>query len=215
MNKVAYVGAPLDLELPWVKEINVLKIVYNDLSHLGRIEDVLALTSKRGAISLHMAHVLINSPRVYCIGEKTAAHVIDFFGKECIVPDPQNTEGLASLLISREKKVHLITSDSISQEFMERLKGSGIEVFLTVAYRIDENANVDFSGLEDVKKILVGSSKSFEILFRCAENYLKGKEVYAIGIPTQNSMLAKNFKPSGYFDTPDIEGALKVLFSQG
>ncbi len=215
MDSVAYVGAPLDSGLPWVVEIEVLKVIYKDLSDIKRIRDVLVLTSKRGVISLKMASIKIDSKRIYCIGYRTADFVKKLYSRECVVPDLQNTDGLASILIGREEDVRVVCSDSVSPEFLDKLKEGGVNANVTIAYKVKENGNTDFSGLEKVDKILVGSPRSFEILHRRARDLLRGKEVWAIGLPTYRSMLRKGIGPAGYFETPNIEEALTNLRTEG
>lgn len=211
MVKVAYVGAPLEKPIQGVVEINVLKIIYIDLTPLRKIEAPLALTSKRGVISLKLSNVEVRSPNVYCIGERTGNYLRRLYGLKCLIPTKQDSNGLAELLITREKEVRIVSSDSISKGFLKILRRGGISYKVTTAYKIVENEDVDYSLLSQVNKVLVGSSKSFRILLKNASQALNGKEVYAIGSPTYNEMILRDFRPAGYFDKPDIEKILAEL----
>lgn len=213
-NRVAYIGGPLDDKIEGIVELPVLKIVYVDVSDLKRIEDTLVLTSKRGVVSLKMSNVAIKSQRIYCIGERTSEYVRKLYSLGCEFPDNQTSIGLGDLLISREKKVRIVGSDQVSQNLVRKLRSNGIEVDETVAYRIEENNDVDYTPLEKVQKILIGSSKSFEILVKNARSLIEGKEMYAIGKPTFETMKSMKFKPAGYFKTPNISHILSKIVSE-
>jgi uroporphyrinogen-III synthase len=214
MDRIAYVGAPLDQTIPDVIEISVLKIQYLDISGIGTVRDPLVLTSKRGVISLKMSSVKIESKRAYCIGDVTARYMKEIYGMECAVPAQQNSMGLAELVSSREKKVEIVSSDSISRKFIEKLEDAGIAYRYTIAYMVVENENVDYSLLAGVKRIVVGSPRSFQIISKRASGYLEGKEIYAIGIPTYNEIISSGFRAEGHFDKPDIVNIIAKLKTQ-
>lgn len=210
-HKVAYVGAPLEMNIDGVIQIPVLKIVYRDISGIGKIQDALVLTSKRGVIALKMSKITLGEKGAYCIGKQTADYLERLYSKECNVPRQQNTTGLAELLIGSERSVHIVGSDHLSENFIRELKDAGINVKITVAYEIRENEEVDLRLLKNVKRILFGSSKSFRILQGQAREMLVEKELYAIGKPTEETMKEMGYEPRETFDVPDIAGILRQL----
>jgi uroporphyrinogen-III synthase len=211
VHNIAYVGAPLDREVKGVEQLPVLKIVYQDLSGLSEIEGVLVFTSKRGIISLRMSNVSIRSNRIYCIGEQTAHYLKKIFSLDCKVPQEQNTEGLAALMIGTEKSVTIVGSDNISRKFIDKIKENGIKVKHIIAYKIEENTSVDYGILDRTGVLLVGSSKSFELLHRRLGEKLKGKSIYAIGKPTAKKIRFFGYEPKEVFDTPNIETIVTIL----
>ena len=211
---VAYVGAPLEDEIRGVVQIPVLKIVYLDLTGLKKIDGACVFTSKRGIVSLKMSNVSIKSNRIYCIGEQTAAHLQTLYSLTCQVPKVQNSDCLAEMLISKEKSIRIISSDQISEKFLKKLRANDISVRHTVAYRIEENVDADYHLLEGAKRILIGSSRSFEILNKNAKGTLKGKKLYAIGKPTEETMISLGFSPTECFESPDIESVLALLITK-
>ena len=213
-TSVAYVGAPLEKEIREVVQIPVLKIVYLDLTESKKIDGACVFTSKRGIVSLKMSNVSINSNRIYCIGERTATQLQKLYSLTCQVPRIQSTDGLAEILIPKEKSVTIISSDQISEKFLKKLKANDISVRHTVAYRIEENVDVDYHLLDGAKRILIGSSRSFEILNKNARGILKGKKLYAIGKPTEETMISLGFRPTERFDSPDIESVLALLITK-
>ncbi|MGC8562559.1 MAG: uroporphyrinogen-III synthase [Thermoplasmata archaeon] len=210
-HKVAYVGAPLEIELDGVVQIPVLRIVYKDISSIGKINEPLVLTSKRGVIALKMSNISLGDKDIYCIGKQTADYLERIYSRKALVPVQQNTNGLAELLIRSERSVHIVSSDQVSEKFMKRLKNAGINVKITTAYEIKENDEVDFQPLKKVQKILVGSSRSFRILQERAMELLEHKELYAIGNPTKETMKELGYEPVKTFDEPDIAGIIRVL----
>lgn len=212
--KIAYVGAPLERKVSGVQEIPVLRIVYLDLSGLKKITGPVAFTSKRGVISLKMSGVSITGNRVYCIGEKTSNYLKELYHLGCDVPNIQNTKGLSSLLISKEKKVTLVGSDKTSKGLLNDLRDHGIAFDFVTAYRIEENEDADYSQLKFVDKILVGSSFSAEILVKRAGKMLSGREIYAIGNPTGEKLNEMNVKVKETFEAPSIENILLMLHTQ-
>lgn len=213
-SEIAYVGAPLDFKIDRVISVPVLNIVYHDLHGLDDLHGVLVFTSKRGIVSLKKSGVSIEGTRIYCIGSQTAQYLHDLYSMECIVPGIQSTEGLADLLTGRERSVHIIGSDQTSKHFIDKLKSSGVDVKNTIAYRIEENSNIDYEVLKTVRKILVGSSKSFEVIHRNAGNMIRNMELYAIGKPTENAMISFGYQSKGCFETPDIRVILRRLLTK-
>lgn len=213
-NNIAYAGAPLDLEIEHVTEIPVLKIDYLDLHGMENMQGVLVFTSKRGIISLKRSGISLEGSRIYCIGGQTAQYLQNLYSLKCKIPKVQNTTGLAELLIAEEESVNIIGSDQVSKDFIERLKSSGLNVHHTITYRVVENADANYDVLSTVSGILVGSSKSFEILHRNAKGMLNGKKLYAIGKPTENTMLSLGYRPTECFDTPDIAEILRSLITE-
>lgn len=214
MGKVAYVGAPLDDAIENVVEINVLRILYRDVSFLKKIEEPLILTSKRGIIALKLSNVRINSPKVYCIGQKTAEYLRKLYGLKGIVPTQQDSEGLADLFVSKERSGIIVSSDKVSSQLLKTVEKTGLNIRLVTAYSVEENEEVDYSPLSEVGKILVGSSNSFKILIARQRDVLSQKEVYAIGIPTYRSMIKAGFDPAGYFKDPNIKNIVSFLVKQ-
>lgn len=212
--RVAYAGAPLESQMPEVLQIPVLRVVYEDLSSLKELSGVLAFTSKRGVVSLKMSNVSIRSDSVYCIGSKTSESLASLYSLSCKVPQVQNTDGLADLLIGSEKSISLISSDQVSIRFLERLRESGMDVHRIIAYRLEENDEVDFSRMRDVKRILFGSSRAFEIVRKNAESFLAGIELYAIGQPTEDTMKKFGYVPVESFYSPDIRAILHRLLTK-
>ncbi len=210
-DKVAYVGAPLEMDIEGVIQVPVLRIVYRDISGMRKIQDPLVLTSKRGVIAMKMSKINLGEKAAYCIGKQTAEYLERLYSRKCNVPDQQNTEGLAELLTRSEKSVHIVGSDQLSEKFIQHLKDAGVSVKITVAYEIRENEEVDFSPLMEAKRILFGSSKSFRISQGRAMKLLKGKELYAIGRPTGETMKDMGYEPRGTFDDPDIVKILRQL----
>ena len=207
-HKIAYVGAPLEMDIDGVIQVPVLRIVYRDISDVRKIQDPLVLTSKRGVIALKMSKVNLGEEAAYCIGKQTADYLEKLYSRKCNVPEQQDTEGLAELLIRSEKAVHIVGSDQLSEKFIKQLREAGVSVKITIAYEIRENEEVDFSPLREVKRVLFGSSKSFRISLERSMKLLKGKELYAIGRPTGETMKEMGYQPTGTFDDPDI---VKIL----
>lgn len=212
--EVAYVGAPLDGEVEGVLQVPILRIMFNDLSNIRILDGPIVFTSKRGIASLRVSNVSIESPRIYCIGERTSEFLKRVYSLDCAVPDIQSTDGLAELLIGKEDYVTVVGSDKVSKNFLERLKSSGVEMKLITAYSIEGNENIDYDTLRNVRRILFGSSKSFEILHKNAERVLSGKELYAIGRPTSETMLHLGYKPVETFESPNIERILTGMLTK-
>ncbi|MEM4090152.1 MAG: uroporphyrinogen-III synthase [Thermoplasmatales archaeon] len=212
-GNVAYVGASLEIAPPGVVAIPVLKIVYRDLSGLRRINTPIALASKRSVISLKMSRVAIDTKSAYCIGSETSQYLRTLYSLDCLVPESQNSEGLARMIVSKERKVTVVGSNRTSKQLLSNLKNGGVEVIFIPAYYIEENENVEYHDIEKVKKILVGSSFSFEILNRRAKDLIKGKKIYAIGKPTYVTMVNLSFNPEGYFVRPSIYEILDILLN--
>jgi uroporphyrinogen-III synthase len=210
-HKVAYVGAPLEFETKGVVQIPVLEIVYQDLSGLKTIEGAVIFTSKRGILSLKKSNVDIDSNMIYCIGAQTSDYLANLYSLQCKVPKIQNSEGLAKLLIGSESVISLVASDQISKTFLDKMKANRIDVHHVVAYRAEENREADYQQLQDVNRILFGSSRSFEILYRNAERFLKGRELFAIGQPTEATMNSLGYSAKECFRTPDIRSILMSL----
>jgi uroporphyrinogen-III synthase len=211
---VAYVGAPLEFEIGGVVQIPVLRIDYQDLSAIKEIGGTVVFTSKRGIISLKKSNVSLNSNRVYCIGDQTSRYLKEAYLVDCIVPNIQTTEGLAKLLIGSETSLNVVASDQLDESFLGRLKSNGIKVDHIVAYKIGENKDVDYEPLNDTKKILVGSSRSFEILYSKVGKLLNGKELYAIGRPTEATMNRLGYIVTERFETPNIRSILNILITK-
>ncbi len=211
---MAYVGAPLDGEVEGVLQVPILRIMFNDLSNIRILDGPIVFTSKRGIASLRVSNVSIESPRIYCIGERTSEFLKRVYSLDCAVPDIQSTDGLAELLIGKEDYVTVVGSDKVSKNFLERLKSSGVEMKLITAYSIEGNENIDYDTLRNVRRILFGSSKSFEILHKNAERVLSGKELYAIGRPTSETMLHLGYKPVETFESPNIERILTGMLTK-
>lgn len=214
MNEVAYVGAPLYQEIGGIKTLDVLKINYVYNPDLKQIRNDLVLTSKRGVIALKMNGTSIISKRAYTIGHVTSEFLRELYGLESKYPENENSEGLADLLISDKRKYSIISSDSVSRTMLARLKENGIDFEFFKVYSIEENRQVDYSLLSNVDKILVGSSKSFDILFKNAGELLKGKALYAIGIPTFTTILSAGLKPVKYFNEPDIKKIVNEILTE-
>ncbi|MEM0130307.1 MAG: uroporphyrinogen-III synthase [Thermoplasmatales archaeon] len=212
-NNVAYVGTALGKSLAGVIEIPVLKISYRDISYLGKIITPIALMSKRAVTSLKMSDVSIGTARIYCIGEETAKYLNCLYSLDCMIPELQNTEGLASLIVSKEKRITVIGSNRTSAKFITNLENKGVEVRHIPGYNIEENEGVRYEDLEKANKILVGSSFSFEILYRRAKNFIADKLLYAIGKPTYLTMINKSVTPRGYFERPSIYEILDILLN--
>lgn len=210
-RKVAYVGAPLDKEPEGVVQIPVLRIVYRDLSDIKSVDGPIVFTSKRGITSLKMSNVSIKSSRIYCIGRQTSDYLEKLYSKDCEVPEIQDSSGLADLLVGSEGSVNIIGSDQVSKKLLVKLQESGVRVKQTIAYRIEENESVNYGPLRDVKEILVGSSRSFEILIKNAESLINSKELYAIGKPTEETMKRMGYIPTETFEIPDIKDILSKL----
>jgi uroporphyrinogen-III synthase len=214
VNRIAYVGAPLENPPEGIMEIPVLKIEFLDISRIKKISDILVLTSKRGVISLRMSNISIKSERIYCIGKRTSEYLQKLYSLKCEIPEEQNSTGLADLIEKRERKVMIVGSDHIPQTLLETLASRGVEVKRIVAYRIEEKEDADYGKLEKADKILVGSPGSFEILMKKAGGLIKGKKVYAIGKPTLKKMTEMKFEPAGYFKEPNIENILSQLITE-
>ncbi|MEM4118611.1 MAG: uroporphyrinogen-III synthase [Thermoplasmatales archaeon] len=212
-NNVAYVGTALDKSLAGVIEIPVLRISYRDISYLGKIETPIAIMSKRAVISLKMSGVSMGTSRIYCIGEETAKYLNGLYSLDCFVPELQNTEGLAGIIVSKEKRITIIGSNRTSTRFITNLENKGVEVRHIAAYNIEENEDVSYADLEKANKILVGSSYSFEILYLRAKKFIADKLLYAIGKPTYITMINKSFTPRGYFEKPSIYEILDILLN--
>ncbi len=213
-RKVAYVGAPLDFDLDFVVQVPVLRIVYMDLSGLRSVGGAIVFTSKRGVISLQMSGVKITGAQIYCIGHKTSEYLSNIYSKKCIVPGKENTDGLSELLLGREKSVTIVGSDKVSRKFISKLKEGGVDVRHIVAYKIEENGEVDYSPLATADDILIGSSWSFEILDKNASSFIKGKRLYAIGEPTSITMERLGYVSSAVFTSPDIREILQKLITK-
>jgi len=203
-DRVAYVGAPLSKVPGGVTTVPVLKIVYRDVSSVKSIETSLALTSKRAVISLKMSGVRISGARIYCIGEETSKYLKNLYSLECIVPDTQDSQGLARIIAGNEKEITVVGSNMISDNLLSTLRDNGIRVNVVAAYEIVENPDARYEDLGSVTKILVGSSHSFEILYRRAAKYIEGKRIYAIGRPTFNTISKSGLVPAGFFERPSI-----------
>ncbi|MGC8645132.1 MAG: uroporphyrinogen-III synthase [Thermoplasmata archaeon] len=213
MGNVAYVGAPLSSVPPGVIVVPVLRIVYRDISHLRKIRIPLALTSKRAVISMKMSGISIATSRIYCIGEETSRYLRKLYSLECIVPETQDSNGLAEIISGRESEVTIIGSNMVSRTLLSALQSRGINVDVVTGYEIKENPDARYEDLLDVEKILVGSSYSFEILFTRARNLIVGKRIYAIGRPTYETISKMSFSPAGYFERPSINEILLALLS--
>ncbi len=209
MHRVVYVGAPV--ERPAFRCVEVLKIEYLDLSPLHVLRKDLVLTSKRGVIALNRSGVRIESVKVYCIGSITARYLRDLYGIRCSTPDEENTVALAELVGRDKNAVVIVSSDSLSGDFIEKLNSLGKEYEIITAYRILENERADLSPLSDCERILVGSPKSAEILFRRARNLIEGVKIYAIGKPTFAKLKSLGLRPVKYFMSPDIHGIMHKL----
>jgi uroporphyrinogen-III synthase len=199
------------MDIDGVIQVPVLRIVYRDISGVRKIQDALVLTSKRGVIALKMSKINLGEELAYCIGKQTADYLERLYSRKCNVPGRQDTYGLAELLIRSEKSVHIVGSDQLSEKFIRQLREAGVGVKITVAYEIRENEEVDFSPLKEVKRVLFGSSKSFRISLERSMKLLKGKELYAIGRPTGETMKEMGYEPTGTFDDPDIVKILREL----
>lgn len=213
-HKIAYVGAPLGFEMEGVVQIPVLRIDYQDLSKMNNIGGVVVFTSKRGIISLKKSNVSIRCDRAYCIGEQTSRYLKEIYSIDCIVPAVQTTEGLAELLIGSETSVNVVASDHIDRKFIERMESRGIDVKYIVSYKISENKAADYEPLRDSDKVLFGSSKSFEILYRNGASLLDGKEIYAIGKPTEETIMRHGYGVAESFETPNIRAILSKLITK-
>ncbi|MCL5873867.1 MAG: uroporphyrinogen-III synthase [Candidatus Thermoplasmatota archaeon] len=211
VHRVAYVGAPLEFEIGGVIQIPVLRISYQDLSTVGSIDGTVVFTSKRGIISLKKSNVSLKCDRIYCIGTQTSHYLKDLYSMDCTVPTLQTTEGLAEMLIGSETSINLVASDLVDDAFLARLKSNGIGVRHIVSYRIEENREADYRPLHEADRILVGSSKSFEILHENEGKLLNGKELYAVGRPTEETMNRLGYGVTERFDTPNIRVILNKL----
>ncbi len=211
---MAYVGAPLDREPEGILQVPILRIVFNDLSSLRTLDGPIVFTSKRGIVSLRLSNVSIKSSRIYCIGKRTSEFLNKIYSLDCTVPEVQNTDGLTDLLVGKETSVTVISSNKVSKNFLEKLKRRGVKTNLITSYRIEENDSINYDALKNVKRILFGSSKSFEIFHKNAEKELSGKELYAIGRPTSDSMLSHGYKPVETFESPNIERILMGLLTK-
>ena len=114
-------------------------------------------------------------------------------------------------MIGTEKSITIVGSDNISKKFIDKIKENGINVKHIIAYKIEENTSIDYGILDRTGVILVGSSKSFELLQRRLGEKLKEKSIYAIGKPTAKKIRSLGYEPKEIFDTPNIETIVTIL----
>ncbi len=214
MNEIVYIGADPGFRMDGVSFVSVLAIKYTDLTSMGEVRRNIVFTSKRGVIALKMSHVEIKSDKIYCIGQVTSRYLNEIYGRTCIIPKRENSEGLAELLCENEKEVHIIASDHVSPKLVSKLRECGVEVLMTTAYELLENRDVDYSPIKESRSILVGSSRSFEIIMEKDSSLIKGKDLYAIGEPTRKTMERYGVEPKATFGTPNIRNILSKIKSE-
>ncbi|MGC8546426.1 MAG: uroporphyrinogen-III synthase [Thermoplasmata archaeon] len=214
MDEIVYVGAPLENPIENVKSLDVLRITYNYFPSLREIKKDVVFTSKRGIISLKMNGTKLKSKRAFSIGHITSEYLKKIYGMDSIFPSEENSDGLADLLISYNGDYSLITSDSVSNKMLKKLDYNNIKYELIIAYRIEENVDADYSVINFSKTLLIGSSKSFEILLKNAGDLLFSKKIYAIGKPTYERIIKSGYKPVKFFESPDIRKIVNQILTE-
>ncbi len=214
MDEIVYVGAPLENPIENVKSLDVLRITYNYFPSLKEIKKDVVFTSKRGIISLKMNGTKLKSKRAFSIGHITSEYLKKIYGMDSIFPSEENSDGLADLLISYNGDYSLITSDSVSNKMLKKLENNNIKYELIIAYRIEENVDADYSVINFNKTLLIGSSKSFEILLKNAGDLLLSKKIYAIGKPTYERIMESGYKPVKFFESPDIRKIVNQILTE-
>ncbi|MGC8655525.1 MAG: uroporphyrinogen-III synthase [Thermoplasmata archaeon] len=214
MDEIVYVGAPLENPIENVKSLDVLRITYNYFPSLREIKKDVVFTSKRGIISLKMNGTKLKSKRAFSIGHITSEYLKKIYGMDSIFPSEENSDGFADLLISYNGDYSLITSDSVSNKMLKKLDYNNIKYELIIAYRIEENVDADYSVINFSKTLLIGSSKSFEILLKNAGDLLFSKKIYAIGKPTYERIIESCYKPVKFFESPDIRKIVNQILTE-
>jgi uroporphyrinogen-III synthase len=214
MAEILYVGAPLESSIENVRSLDVLKITYNYLPYLREIKRDVVFTSKRGIISLKMNGTRLKSKRAFSIGHITAEYLKKIYGMESIFPSEENSDGLADLLISYNGDYSLITSDSVSNKMLKKLENNNIKYELVIVYKIEENIDADYSIINSHENLLIGSSKSFEILLKRVDDLLQSKKIYAIGKPTYERIIEAGYKPVKFFESPDIRKIVNQILTE-
>lgn len=214
MDEIVYVGAPLENPIENVKSLDVLRITYNYFPYLKEIKKDVVFTSKRGIISLKMSGTKLKSKRAFSIGHITSEYLKKIYGMDSILPSKENSDGLADLLISYNGDYSLIASDSVSNKMLKKLENNNIKYELVIAYRIEENVDADYSVINFNKTLLIGSSKSFEILLKNAGDLLLSKKIYAIGKPTYEKITESGYKPVKFFESPDIRKIVNQILTE-
>ncbi len=214
MNEIVYVGAPLEKQIENVKSLDVLRITYYHLPHLREITKDVVFTSKRGIISLKMNRTRVKSKRAFTIGHITSEYLKTIYGIDSLFPEEENSEGLAEMLISYNGDYSLVTSDSVSNKMLKKLKMNNVRFETITVYKIEENNNADYSMINSNQNLLIGSSKSFEILVRNAGGMLKSKKIYAIGKPTYEKIIEYGYEPVKFFNNPDIRKIVSQILTE-
>jgi len=214
MDKVVYIGAPLDYELEGVYSLDVLKIVYLLLPDLKEIRNDVVFTSKRGVIALKMNGTSLKARRVFTIGRITSDYVKRLYGLDSIFPADENSIGLARILIDNRGDYTITSSNLVSKKLVEELEENRIRYKIVNVYRIEENKNADYSILENAENLLIGSSKSFEILYLRASEKLTNKRIFAIGKPTYDTIIHYGYVPERYYEHPDIRLIVNEIVTQ-